>query len=448
MANTKISELPLYTGNTTGAYLVMNNSGQTTTYKVTRESIIGASGTSGTSGSSGSNGSSGSSGAAGASGSSGSSGTSGSNGSSGSSGDSIFAVTGSVWNTTRNVGITGSVTITGIDTYDLTVINAIKVTNDTGTRYININCQSLPNFISIVSGSSNAFLRPGTLSLDVGNDRIILVANSTTGSKTQIQAIDNTDNSQTIIELPCSSSWNNGLTKFKYPVEITGSLTVTGSNLTVFGDGQNSLIANSNLIQATVEQNLISGRYNTISSSLSYTKIVGPLLTITGSLEASGSAHKIVGNTTITGSLTISGNTTITGSLNVSGAAFTDVNINGRMQITTPNGTTTIGGNITPNLNIISGSVNAGLSAGNFNIDNGNDSIILTANALTGSKTQIRTIDNTDVSRTIVELPCSSSWNDGLTKFKYPVEITGSVNISTVMTLAQQSPLPTGTVGS
>jgi hypothetical protein len=42
MANTKISALPLYTGNTTGAYLVMDNSGLTQTYKVTKETLLGA----------------------------------------------------------------------------------------------------------------------------------------------------------------------------------------------------------------------------------------------------------------------------------------------------------------------------------------------------------------------------------------------------------------------
>jgi len=41
MANTKISALPLYTGNTTGAYLVMDNSGLTETYKVTKENLLG-----------------------------------------------------------------------------------------------------------------------------------------------------------------------------------------------------------------------------------------------------------------------------------------------------------------------------------------------------------------------------------------------------------------------
>ena len=144
MANLKISELPLYTGNTTGAYLVMNNSGETTTYKVTRENIIGASGTSGTSGTSGSSGGTGASGSSGSSGTSGSSGASGSSGTSGTSGDSIFAQTGSFWNTTRNVGITGSILIynTGSISADIPTL-VIKNTsslfyienNDTNTSF-------------------------------------------------------------------------------------------------------------------------------------------------------------------------------------------------------------------------------------------------------------------------------------------------------------------------
>ena len=40
MANTKISTLPTYTGNTSGAYLVMNNSGNTESFKVTKETLF------------------------------------------------------------------------------------------------------------------------------------------------------------------------------------------------------------------------------------------------------------------------------------------------------------------------------------------------------------------------------------------------------------------------
>ena len=40
MANTKISELPTFTGDTSGVYLVMNNSGNTESYNVTKETLL------------------------------------------------------------------------------------------------------------------------------------------------------------------------------------------------------------------------------------------------------------------------------------------------------------------------------------------------------------------------------------------------------------------------
>ena len=40
MANTKISDLPIFTGDTDGSYLVMNNSANTETFKVTKETLL------------------------------------------------------------------------------------------------------------------------------------------------------------------------------------------------------------------------------------------------------------------------------------------------------------------------------------------------------------------------------------------------------------------------
>lgn len=40
MANTKISQLTAYTGSASGSFLVMNDSTETTTYKVTRENLL------------------------------------------------------------------------------------------------------------------------------------------------------------------------------------------------------------------------------------------------------------------------------------------------------------------------------------------------------------------------------------------------------------------------
>ena len=48
MANVQIGSLPTYTGDTTGVYLVMNDSGNTTTYKVEKETLITGAGGGGT----------------------------------------------------------------------------------------------------------------------------------------------------------------------------------------------------------------------------------------------------------------------------------------------------------------------------------------------------------------------------------------------------------------
>ena len=47
MSNIKISQLPEYTGNTSGSWLVMNDSGETTTYKVERENMLSGMATTG-----------------------------------------------------------------------------------------------------------------------------------------------------------------------------------------------------------------------------------------------------------------------------------------------------------------------------------------------------------------------------------------------------------------
>jgi len=40
MANTKISQLPTFTGNTNGSFIVMNNSGNTQSFKVAKETLF------------------------------------------------------------------------------------------------------------------------------------------------------------------------------------------------------------------------------------------------------------------------------------------------------------------------------------------------------------------------------------------------------------------------
>jgi hypothetical protein len=42
MANTKISSLPIFTGDSTNVYIVIDNSGLTESYKITRETLLGS----------------------------------------------------------------------------------------------------------------------------------------------------------------------------------------------------------------------------------------------------------------------------------------------------------------------------------------------------------------------------------------------------------------------
>jgi hypothetical protein len=85
----------------------------------------GQDGSSGTSGTSGGTGSSGTSGTSGGTGSSGTSGTSGSNGSSGTSGASPFSLTGSIYNATTDLGVTGSVFVDG-NLYNLSLNTTVQ----------------------------------------------------------------------------------------------------------------------------------------------------------------------------------------------------------------------------------------------------------------------------------------------------------------------------------
>jgi hypothetical protein len=43
MANTKISQLPTFTGNTNGTFIVINNSGNTESFKVAKETLLSGS---------------------------------------------------------------------------------------------------------------------------------------------------------------------------------------------------------------------------------------------------------------------------------------------------------------------------------------------------------------------------------------------------------------------
>jgi hypothetical protein len=375
MAQIKISDLPLYTGSTTGVYLVMNNSGETTTYKVSRENIIGASGTSGTSGSSGSSGTSGSSGS---NGSSGTSGTSGSNGSSGSSGDSLFALTGSVWNTTNNVGITGSLDLKGNFNSYAVDFNLNGATNT--------SAKTLSFMTTGVTAGTTIQYLPDTGSGGPANMKYysnysnILIG----GTQANVELFNINNLGAKTISLKVTGS----------VVNITGSLTVTGSINNNRSSINGVVIGNGN-IRGT--DNISLGGNQLWGGPGNNNIAIG-----NGSLERIISGSGNIGFGSFAGRLNTNGNY----NLNIgSGAGWNNTNSN-QIYIDMING---------PRAN---------------NNDEISGSIIY-GNQTTGSALFQK-----------LRLNAQVQIFNGLT-----VE-TGSVNISTVMTLAQQSPLPTGSVGT
>jgi hypothetical protein len=153
--------------------------------------VNGTDGSSGTSGTNGSNGTDGSSGTSGASGSSGSAGSNGSSGSSGTSGDSLFALTGSVWNTTNNLGITGSIDISGsLVQHD----GSVDISNSSFVINSGLN-----NFQ--VANVGNAFIK------------------SSGANPFYLEGLGSIDNSSITYPLPLNISSS---------VKITGSLSIEG----------------------------------------------------------------------------------------------------------------------------------------------------------------------------------------------------------------------------
>jgi hypothetical protein len=167
MSSKKISQLPLYSGDPTGSYLVMNNAGETGSFKVLRETIIGSIGSAGTSGVSGSSGTSGLSGSAGTSGTSGSAGTSGSSGTSGVNGSSGTSGSNGTSGSTGTSGSAGTSGTSGISGY---------VDND--WLYFSPTTTTIPstgnNFVLSGTVTSN-----GSVSYNDTNGIITLAANKT-----------------------------------------------------------------------------------------------------------------------------------------------------------------------------------------------------------------------------------------------------------------------------
>jgi hypothetical protein len=164
------------------------------------------------------NGSSGTSGTSGSSGSNGSSGTSGNSGSSGTSGDSLFALTGSVWNTTKNIGITGSLNISG---------NLVGAGTSASLTYNDFNITANNSFAGIVNNGGD---------MKIDGVTVTIPASTTINSLTIPGSLTVTGSIKTVANSYFTGSVNLG-TKLNLraqtplPTGNTGDLAVSGSAL-------------------------------------------------------------------------------------------------------------------------------------------------------------------------------------------------------------------------
>lgn len=240
MANVKISQLPEYTGNTSGSWLIMNNSGETTTYKVKKENIVPA-------------------------------------------GGGLFAQTGSFWNTTNNIGITGSLVVRG------------EVTSNLNTGLFNYSYGNF-NLGSITSGATTNIalgltnltnVTNGNFNIAVGQD---VLRGVTTGSYNI--AIGKGAASQR------GNSYNIAI-----GYNALGVIEQNGSNLVGIGAYAGRFETGSNkIIIDNISRNSIS---SCITGSLFY-----------GTTNANPNLQTLRLNAAVT----IPNNVDITGSLNVSGS--------------------------------------------------------------------------------------------------------------------------------
>ena len=251
MSNLKISQLPSFTGNTSGSWLVMNNSGETTTYKVQRETLLSGFQPSGNYATTGSN---------------------------------VFRGNQTI---TGSVNITGSINLKGntltIKTEE-NYLDGIVISGSNGS--VGISTFEAGMYIEDLpigrSGNGITFMSNKGIQLRTYGSNV-LIENQGTGS---IDIINST--------IQMSGS-----------VDITGSLKVSGSStLNAGGAGNNILTGSINAMDAVGPGNYMvarAGGSNFLEAELNQ---------LSGSIR-----NRIIGPTQITGSLNVTSGATISGSI-------------------------------------------------------------------------------------------------------------------------------------
>jgi formylmethanofuran dehydrogenase subunit C len=397
MANLKISQLPEYTGSMTNTWTVLNNSGETATYKVDRENWLSGYATSA----------------------------------------DLSAVSSSIAttdlnqnNTIATLATTASINaLSGsIATTDLGQNNRLTNLENTyaTTASVNALSSSIASAGYAITGS-NTFIGTETISGSVviqgsGNTALnvnggnslfsgSIIINGSSPSGTKFLFFNNASGSAgTTVSYNPASNGNfsifqsgsgvinigsiSGTNAIFGNTKLTGSLTQTGS-LTVSGSGtfqdnlavtssankyvrvstntyQSSLFASSLEIvdKATTNTGSVLTQFDLsfvgkgagkgLTNDTNQLSIYGNNVGITGSLIISGSNHKVIGTTTITGSVIITGSLTNSGSFIQTGSVITTGSVQGNIKALTVSGFNTASMNLDDanffSLQLVSGS--------------------------------------------------------------------------------------------
>lgn len=417
MSNRKFRDLPLYTGDTSGTYLILNNSSQTTTHKVTKETLFsgftgGAAGTSGTSGSSGTRGSSGSSGTAGTSGTSGLAGdlyrTT--------SSTSLTIQTGTTGTFVIGTGLGYSVAQDVIIAYDISnhmvgmvtsynpsngqmVVNVHdKIGSGTYTGWtVNLNGAAGGDGSSGTSGTSGTSGSSGS-----SGDSIFHLSGSVYYTTSSIDIDGNlyitgttTLGGNIVPKTPRGATLGSLANPFADIFVSSGSINIAGipgqpnttlsnvSGAILISAGGMQLVGSASFIAQTGSFQYLSGSFKNVGT---FTQVGATI--ITGALAISGTTtqvgnNNLLGNTTLSGSIIISGSQDsigtnhligdqqLTGSLTVSGSTV-QIGNNTLKGNTTLSGSIEIDGNAyhTGSMNILGNTFHVGTTnhTGSVNI--------------------------------------------------------------------------------
>jgi hypothetical protein len=413
MSNLKISQLPNFTGNTSGSWLIANNSGETETFKIQKESFLSGYATTGSNTFIGTET------------------ISGSVLIQGGPGAIALAIN------QGNFRISGSIAINSTTS---TAIRQLFFTHPSGSLWgstISYNPISGPSgsgSLRIENGISGSIVIGGTSENFIQGTNFIQGRTDISGSNTTITG----------------SLGINGNTRINGNTTITGSLNVT-SNAIISGsisvgqtDSANKTIsfASSSINPGAVVQyyrDVVAGGRLEVNTGADNRGVVavggGQNGTKTGSFL---SLDKNTGNTLLFGSSSISiesplinvtGSVTTTGNVNVSGSIV----LGGVSENIYFNSGSGIGAFVSydPTLNGVGGtlSVNTNGTVGLVNLG---------ASGVNGASLSL----NKQIGKATLFGSSSISLQGN------NIDVTGSVNISQVMTLAKQNPLPTGTTGS